>query len=64
MFAEAIIHYPESQTELAKICKELAAFRCEASIRYIESLNLTDRQIKTLYDAIAVELSNQKQKTA
>ena len=43
---------------MAQIAKEIAAFRCAAAVKYIESLNLNDRQIETLYDALAEDVSH------
>ena len=61
MFKEAIIHYPTDAKALAYISKELAAFRCTAAINYIRSLNLTDRQIETLYAGLAEDIDARKQ---
>lgn len=55
MFKQAIIHYPKNEHELNAVYKEIAAFRCNAAIRYIESLNLSNRQIETLYARLAEE---------
>jgi len=49
IFKQAIIHYPTDERALYAIEKEIAAFRCAAAVKYIESLNLSDRQIKALY---------------
>jgi len=56
MFKQAIIHYPTDEKSLAAIEKEIAAFRCAAAIKYIESLNLNDRQIETLFASLAEEI--------
>lgn len=61
MFKEAIIHYPSDDKALAQISKEIAAFRCMATIKYIESLKLNDRQIDTLYAALAAEIAARRQ---
>lgn len=62
MFREAVIHYPTNTADMNKISKELAAFRCSAAIRYIESLHLSDRQIETLYTCLAEEIAVKEQK--
>lgn len=64
MFTKAIIHYPADTTAMTKIAKELAAFRTSAAIRYIQFLNLTDRQIETLFDSLAEDVAAGIAKTA
>lgn len=64
MFKKAIIHYPKDEAALAKINKEIAAFRCDATVSYIKSLNLNDRQIETLYDSLDKEIALRKRKIA
>lgn len=64
MFKQAIIHYPTDEKVLAQISKEIAAFRCMATIKYIESLKLNDRQIETLYAALAEEIAARRQESA
>ncbi len=56
MFKQAVIHYPADKKALAQIHKEIAAFRCAAAIRYIESLDLNDRQIEALYASLAEDI--------
>ena len=62
MFKQAIIHYPSDKRALAQIHKEIAAFRCTATIRYIESLNLSDRQIEALYADLAADMAARNRK--
>lgn len=57
MFKKAIIHYPSDKRALAQIGKEIAAFRCAATVKYIESLNLNDRQIEALYASLAEDIA-------
>ena len=57
MFKQAIIYYPTDEKALAQIVKEIAAFRCAATVKYIESLNLNDRQIDTLFSSLAEDIS-------
>lgn len=61
MFKQAIIHYPTDEKILAQIGKEIATFRCAAVVKYIESLHLNDRQIETLYDSLAEEITARQQ---
>lgn len=56
MFKQATIHYPTEETALRQIYKELAVFRCTAAVKYIESLNLNDRQIEVLYVVLAEDM--------
>ncbi len=50
---------------LAQISKEIAAFRCLTTIKYIEFLKINDkRQIETLYAALPEEIAARKQKSA
>jgi hypothetical protein len=56
MFKQAIIYYPKDEKALAQINKELAAFRCSAAVKYIESLNLNERQIETLFNSLAHDI--------
>ncbi len=62
MFKQAIIYYPGDKRALAQIHKEIAAFRCAATIRYIESLNLSDRQIEALYAGLASDITARERK--
>ena len=64
MFKHAVIHYPTDDAALKRICKDIAAFRCAAAVRYIESLNLSDAQIKTLYAALAEDIKSRQQQSA
>ena len=57
MFKQAIIHYPTDENTLKRIEKEIAVFWCAATIKYIESLKLNDRQIETLFNALEKEIS-------
>lgn len=61
MFKQAIIHYPSDEKALAQISKEIEAFRCLATVYYIESLKMNDRQIETLYAALAEEIATRRQ---
>ncbi len=57
MFSQAVIHCPGDTRALAQIRKEIAAFRCAAAIRYIESLNLNARQTEALYAGLAEDIA-------
>jgi hypothetical protein len=57
MFKQAVIYYPTDEKALAQIYKEIASFRCAAAIRYIESLNLNDKQIDLLFVGLAEEVA-------
>lgn len=63
MFKQAVIHYPTEEKVLAQIGKEIAAFRCVATVKYIESLNLNDRQIETLYASLAEDIAAREQRS-
>lgn len=58
MFKQVIIHYPKDEKTLAQISREIAVFRCWATIKYIQSLNLNDNQIKALYKSLEDEVIN------
>ena len=49
MFSRCIIHYPMDEKALKQVQKEIASFRLDATMKYIGSLNLNDRQIETLF---------------
>ena len=57
---KVIIHYPTDEN--GQIAKEIAAFRRDAVVKYIESLNLNDRQIETLYAELAKIISVKQRK--
>lgn len=57
MFKQAIIYYPTDEKIMAQIVREIASFRCAATVKYIESLNLNDRQIETLYAGLAEDIA-------
>jgi len=61
MFKEATIHYPNDECVLALIHKEIATFQCNAIVKYVETLNLSGRQIKTLYVSLAEDIAKMKQ---
>ena len=61
MFKQAIIYYPDSEQALAQIQKEIAAFRCAATVKYVESLNLNNKQIETLYSSLAKDIAAKNQ---
>jgi len=60
MFKQAIIYYPTDEKIMAQINKDIAAFRCDATVKYIESLNLNDRQIETFYSGIEEDIHVKK----
>ena len=64
MFKQAIIHYPNDENARKFIHKEIAAFRCNAIVKYVESLNLNSRQVETLYESLADDINTIKQRTA
>ena len=61
MFKQAVIYYPDNEQALAQIHKEIAAFRCAATVKYIESLNLSNRQIETLYASLAKDIATKEE---
>ncbi len=63
MFRQAVIHFPTDEKALAQITKEISAFRCAATVKFIKSLNLNDRQIETLYLSLAEDISSSQQIT-
>ena len=46
---------------MSAITKEIAAFRCAAAVKYIESLKLNDMQIKALYTSLAKDVAAKQQ---
>ena len=64
MFKQAIIHYPSDEKVLSQISKEIADFRCLATIKYIKSLKMNAKQIEKLYAALSEEIAARKQKSA
>jgi len=56
MFNQAIIHYPTDENALKQIGKDIAAFRCDAVAKYIETLKLNDRQIEALFAYLSEEV--------
>ncbi len=61
MFKQAVIHYPTDEKTLAQINKEIADFRCIATVKYIESLNLNDSQIESLYAGLSDDITTKQQ---
>jgi len=55
MFKE-VIYFPEDKQSLSQIHKEINLFRCAAVVQYIESLNLSNSQIKKLYSELDEDL--------
>jgi hypothetical protein len=57
MYKETIIHYPSGEKDMARINKELSEFWYNAVVQYIQSLNLSDRQIEMLYKSLAEDIA-------
>ena len=57
MFKKVVFHYPDNVQALAQIYKEIIVFRCTAAVMYIESLNLNNWQIDTLYASLAKDIA-------
>lgn len=49
MFKRCIIYYPSDENGRKYLAKELASFRVAETVRYICSLDLSDRQTETLF---------------
>ncbi|HHX24283.1 MAG TPA: hypothetical protein GX723_09820 [Thermoanaerobacterales bacterium] len=60
MFKRAIIYYPSDEKLKNKIFKDIAVLRCAEAIKYIDSLELNDSQIETLYTSISNAISESK----
>ena len=50
IYKKVVIHYPKDKEALSQIAKDITSFRCNETIRYVESLNLNNKQLATLYD--------------
>ena len=61
MFKQAIIYYPTDERIMKQINKDIAAFHCAAAVKYMNTLNLNDRQKVTLIDSIRQDLSAKPQ---
>ncbi len=57
VFKQAIIHYPKDEKMLIQISKDIASFRCLATMKYIQSLNFNDNQIEALYKSLEEEIT-------
>jgi len=64
MFKKAVIYYPTDEKMLKQIYKDIASFRCAAVAKYIETLNLNDRQIETLFDSLLNDIAARQQRSA
>ena len=64
MFKQAVIHYPTDENAVKQIAKDIATFRCAATIKYIESLNWSDRQVEALYASITADITARQQISA
>jgi len=62
MFKQATIHYPADENASKQVSRDIAAFRCAAVVKYIETLKLNDRQIETLFACLAKEIAERRQK--
>jgi hypothetical protein len=60
MFKQAIIHYPSDQAEKERLFKNIAVLRCAEAVKYINSLDLNDSQLETLYASISDSISEKK----
>jgi hypothetical protein len=63
MFKQAIIHYPSDQAAKERLFKNIAVLRCAEAVKYINSLDLNDSQLETLYASISESIS-EKNKSA
>jgi hypothetical protein len=64
MFKKAVIYYPTDEKALAYIHKEIAAFRLSATVDYIDSLSLNDRQIDALFSSLAEDIAAKQEISA
>jgi len=64
MFKRCVVHYPTDEASLRQIYKEIASFRLSATVQYIESLNLNDPQIETLFAELENEIAAKRARSA
>ena len=64
MFKCCIVHFPTDEAARKAIYKEIASFRAAATVRYVQSLNLSDRQIEVLIAGVENELATTREKGA
>ncbi len=57
MFKRAVIHYPNDEETKNKVFKDMAVLRCAEAIKFINSLNLSDSQLETLYTSISTSIN-------
>lgn len=55
-----MIHYPKDEEILSQIAKDITSFRWDATIRYVNSLKLNNKQLDLLYDNIGVDISSKQ----
>ena len=53
---EVIIHFPEDEETVKMIYKEIAAFRCAATINYMDSLGYSDKLKLAVVESIIADL--------
>ena len=51
-----MIHYPKDEGLLSQIAKDITSFKCDAVIRYVDNLNLNNKQLDVLYDNMSVDI--------
>jgi len=56
VFKQAVIYYPEDKKMQEQIGKDIAAFRCNAAVRYMDTLNLDNKQKTVVIDSLLQEI--------
>lgn len=64
MFKPCVIHYPTDEKALKAINKELASFRIAETVKFVQSLNLNDRQTEALFNELESEVAAKQEGTA
>ena len=64
MFKRCVIHYPPDEAGRKYISKELASFRAAETVKYIQSLNLTERETEALFDELEKAIAAQPERSA
>ena len=61
MFKQAVIYYPTDEKMLKQINRDIAAFHCNAAVKYMDTLKLNERQKVTLIDSLMHDITISKQ---
>ena len=60
MFKKAIIYYPTDEKILKQIDKDIAAFRCTVAVKFMDTLNLNEKQKVTVLDSLMQDITDNK----